>query len=78
MLAIVNNEATHGVLICGSRVGAANKIPGIRAGLCHATYSAHQGVEYNAMNILVLSARVIGVELTYEVNASISGGGVYE
>ncbi len=81
MLAIVNNEATHGVLICGSRVGAAgaaNKIPGIRAGLCHATYSAHQGVEYNAMNILVLSARVIGVELAYEVNASISGGGVYE
>ncbi|MBA2738011.1 MAG: ribose 5-phosphate isomerase B [Pyrinomonadaceae bacterium] len=69
-LAIINNEATRGVLICGSGVGAsvaANKIPGIRAGLCHDTYSAHQGVEHDAMNVLVLGARVIGVELAYEL-----------
>jgi len=55
-----------GVLICGSGVGAsvaANKIPGIRAGLCHDTYSARQGVEHDDMNMLVLGARVIGVEL---------------
>ena len=59
-------EAVSGVLICGSGVGAsvsANKIPGIRAGLCHDTYSARQGVEHDDMNILVLGARVIGVEI---------------
>lgn len=71
--AILKNEATRGVLICGSGVGAsvaANKINGIRAGLCHDTYSAHQGVEHDAMNVLVLGARVIGEELAKElVNA---------
>jgi len=59
-------QAERGVLICGSGVGAsvsANKIPGIRAGLCHDTYSARQGVEHDDMNILVLGARVIGVEI---------------
>jgi len=69
-LAIVENEAMRGVLICGSGVGAsiaANKIPGVRAGLCYDTYSAHQGVENDAMNVLVLGARVIGVELAYEL-----------
>jgi RpiB/LacA/LacB family sugar-phosphate isomerase len=60
----------RGVLICGSGVGAsvaANKLPGIRAGLCHDTYSAHQGVEHDDMNILVLGSRVIGVELAREL-----------
>lgn len=63
-----NNE--RGVLICGSGVGAsvaANKIPGARAGLCHDTYSAHQGVEHDHMNVLVLGARVIGEELAREL-----------
>jgi ribose 5-phosphate isomerase B len=61
---------TRGILICGSGVGAsiaANKIPGIRAGLCHDTYSAHQGVEHDEMNILVLGARVIGEELARDL-----------
>lgn len=59
-----------GILICGSGVGAsiaANKIPGIRAGLCHDTYSAHQGVEHDQMNVLVLGARVIGSELARDL-----------
>ncbi len=63
-------QADRGVLICGSGVGAsvaANKMPGIRAGLCHDTYSAHQGVEHDHMNVLVLGARVIGVELAREL-----------
>jgi len=54
----------------GSGVGAsvaANKIPGIRAGLCHDTYSAHQGVEHDDMNVLVLGSRVIGEELAHEL-----------
>jgi ribose 5-phosphate isomerase B len=58
------------VLVCGSGVGAsvaANKIPGIRAGLCHDTYSARQGVEHDDMNVLVLGARVIGSELAREL-----------
>jgi RpiB/LacA/LacB family sugar-phosphate isomerase len=64
------NEAERGVLVCGSGVGAsvaANKLPGIRAGLCHDTYSAHQGVEHDDMNVLVLGARVIGTELAREL-----------
>jgi RpiB/LacA/LacB family sugar-phosphate isomerase len=67
---IVDGHAERGVLICGSGVGtsvAANKIPGIRAGLCHNTYSARQGVEHDDMNVLVLGARVIGVEMAREV-----------
>lgn len=61
---------SKGILICGSGVGAsiaANKIPGIRAGLCHDSYSAHQGVEHDEMNILVLGARVIGEELARDL-----------
>ncbi|HXG53541.1 MAG TPA: ribose 5-phosphate isomerase B [candidate division Zixibacteria bacterium] len=68
--AILRGEADRGVLICGSGVGAsvaANKIPGIRAGLCHNTYAARQGVEHDDMNVLVLGARVIGVELAREL-----------
>ena len=60
----------RGVLICGSGVGAsvaANKIPGVRAGLCHDTYSAHQGVEHDHMNVLVLGGRVIGEEMAREL-----------
>jgi ribose 5-phosphate isomerase B len=61
--AIQQGTAERGILICGSGVGAsvaANKIPGIRAGLCHDVYSAHQGVEHDDMNVLVLGGRVIG------------------
>jgi ribose 5-phosphate isomerase B len=63
-------RADRGVLICGSGVGAsvaANKMPGIRAGLCHDSYSAHQGVEHDDMNVLVVGARVIGPELAREL-----------
>ena len=68
--AVVDKKAERGVLICGSGVGAsvaANKLHGIRAGLCHDTYSAHQGVEHDDMNVLVLGARVIGVALAQEL-----------
>ncbi|HEX9797955.1 MAG TPA: ribose 5-phosphate isomerase B [Anaerolineales bacterium] len=63
-------EAQRGILVCGSGVGAAiaaNKLRGIRAGLCHDTYSAHQGVEHDDMNVLTLGARVIGPALAAEL-----------
>ncbi|MDO8614497.1 MAG: ribose 5-phosphate isomerase B [Dehalococcoidia bacterium] len=63
-------EAERGILVCGSGVGAviaANKLPGIRAGLCHDTYSAHQGVEHDDMNFLCLGSRVIGEDLALEI-----------
>ncbi len=69
-LAVARGRAERGLLICGSGVGAcvaANKIPGVRAGLCHDTYSAYQGVEHDDMNVLVLGARVIGIELAREL-----------
>ena len=68
--AVLEGRADRGVLICGSGVGAsvaANKVRGIRAGLCHDTYSAHQGVEHDDMNVLVLGARVIGLALAQEL-----------
>jgi ribose 5-phosphate isomerase B len=68
--AIKQGEAPRGILICGSGVGvsvAANKVPGIRAGMCHDTYSAHQGVEHDDMNVLVLGARIIGTSLAFEL-----------
>jgi ribose 5-phosphate isomerase B len=68
--AIKDGEAPRGILICGSGVGvsiAANKIPGIRAAMCHDTYSAHQGVEHDDMNVLVLGARIVGTALAYEL-----------
>lgn len=71
-LAILRGQADRGILVCGSGVGAsvaANKIPGIRAGLCHDTYSAHQGVEHDDMNVLVLGARIIGLALARELVA---------
>jgi ribose 5-phosphate isomerase B len=58
------------VLVCGSGVGvciAANKMPGVRACMCHDTYSAHQGVEHDEMNVLVLGARIIGTALAFEL-----------
>ncbi|SRR6266699_277276 len=69
-LAVLERRADRGLVICGSGVGAsvaANKLPGIRAGLCHDTYSAHQGVEHDDMNVLVLGSRIIGVELAREL-----------
>ena len=69
-------EADRGIVICGSGVGAsvaANKLPGIRAGICHDTYSAHQGVEHDDMNVLVLGARIVGIELAREVVLSFLG-----
>jgi len=68
--AILSGVAPRGILICGSGVGvcvAANKIPGIRAGMCHDTYSAHQGVEHDDMNVIVFGARIIGAALAYEL-----------
>ena len=68
--AVASGQAERGILICGSGVGAciaANKVSGVRACLCHDTYSAHQGVEHDDMNILCLGARVIGPELAMEL-----------
>ncbi|MFZ0962720.1 MAG: ribose 5-phosphate isomerase B [Terriglobia bacterium] len=68
--AVLDGRAERGVLICGSGVGAcvaANKIPGIRAAICHDGYSAHQGVEHDDMNVLVLGSRVIGGELAKDL-----------
>ncbi len=68
--AVLEKKAERGILICGSGVGAsvaANKFPGIRAGLCHDTFSAHQGVEDDNMNVLCLGARVVGPELAKEI-----------
>ena len=67
---IQGGRAERGVLICGSGVGAsvaANKLQGIRAGLCHDTYSAHQGVEHDDMNVIVLGSRIIGPALAREL-----------
>lgn len=69
-LAIQRGEAERGILICGSGVGAsiaANKFQGVRAAICHDTYSAHQGVEHDNMNVLCMGARIIGSELALEL-----------
>jgi ribose 5-phosphate isomerase B len=74
--AVLDGKAERGVLICGSGVGAsvaANKLPGIRAGICHDTYSAHQGVEHDNMNVLVLGSRVIGVALAQDLVRAFMG-----
>jgi ribose 5-phosphate isomerase B len=68
--AVRGGDAERGILVCGSGVGAsvaANKLAGIRAGLCHDTYSAHQGVEHDDMNVLCLGSEVIGAELAAEL-----------
>ena len=71
--AIQQGKAERGILICGSGVGAcvaANKMKNIRAGLCHDTYSAHQAVEHDDINVLCLGARIIGIELAKEIIAA--------
>jgi ribose 5-phosphate isomerase B len=68
--AVARGEVERGILVCGSAVGVsivANKVPGIRAGVCHDTYSARQAVEHDDMNVLCLGERVIGVEVAREV-----------
>ena len=84
--AVRGGAADRGILICGSGVGAsvaANKMRGIRAAVCHDTYSAHQGVEHDDMNVLALGSRVIGPEPAYECGlaflaATFSGGERHE
>lgn len=79
--AILDRKGERGILICGSAVGvsiAANKFKGIRAGVCHDTYSAHQSVEHDDVNILCMGERVIGIELAKDIvyaflNAVFSG-----
>jgi len=74
--AVLDGKAERGVLICGSGVGAsvaANKLPGIRAGMCHDTYSAHQGVEHDNINVLVLGSRVVGVALAHDLLTAFMG-----
>lgn len=69
-LAVRDGKADRGILLCGSGVGAsvaANKIPGVRAGLCHDHYAAHQGVEHDDMNVLVMGGRVIGGAVALEL-----------
>lgn len=78
---VQSGEADRGIIICGSGVGAsvaANKMRGVRASVCHDTYSAHQGVEHDDMNVLCLGARIVGHELALElvkafINARFSG-----
>ena len=68
--AVTQQRAERGIVLCGSGVGAsvaANKMNGVRAGLCHDTYSAHQGVEHDDINVLVLGARIIGAALAREI-----------
>jgi ribose 5-phosphate isomerase B len=68
--AVTEGRAERGILVCGSGVGvavAANKVPGIFAGMCHDHYSAHQGVEHDGMNVLALGARIVGEALALEI-----------
>ncbi len=68
--AVQRGEAERGIILCGSGIGAsiaANKLKGIRSGVCHDTYTAHQGVEHDDMNVLAIGARVIGPELAVEI-----------
>ena len=67
--AVASGEAERGIMVCGSGVGAsvaANKVRGVRAAVCHDTYSAHQGVEHDDMNVLCLGARIVGEEVARE------------
>ena len=71
--AVADGRAERGVIVCGSGVGAsiaANKVPGVRAAVCHDTYSARQGVEHDDMNVLCVGGRIIGSELVREVVAA--------
>jgi ribose 5-phosphate isomerase B len=74
--ALRQGEADRGIIVCGSGAGvsiAANKFPGIRAAVCHDTYTAHQAVEHDDMNVLCLGARVIGAALAQDIVASFLG-----
>ncbi len=74
--AILAGQAQRGILLCGSAVGAniaANKMRGIYAGICHDTYSAHQGVEHDDMNVLCMGARILGPEPAREIVAAFLG-----
>ena len=83
--ALHGHDADRGIILCGSGVGAsmaANRIPGVRAGLCHDTYSAHQGVEHDDMNVLCLGSEIVGPSLAAElvrafVAARFDGGDRY-
>ena len=71
--AVAMGEADRGIVLCGSGVGAcvaSNKIRGVRASVCHDTYSAHQGVEHDDLNVLCLGARVIGIEVATEITVA--------
>lgn len=73
---VASGEAARGILVCGSGIGvnvAANKVPGVRASVCHDTYSARQGVEHDAMNVLCVGARILGSELIAEIVRSFLG-----
>ena len=68
--AVVSGETERAIILCGSGVGAsvaANKVPGVRAAVCHDVYSAHQGVEHDDMNVLCIGARVVGIEVAKEL-----------
>lgn len=70
---VAKGEVQRGIVICGSGVGgsvAANKIRGVRAAVCHDTYSAHQGVEHDDLNVLCLGGRIVGIELATEIVTS--------
>ncbi len=74
--AVLDGKAERGVLVCGSGVGASvavNKLPGIRGGMCHDTYSAHQGVEHDDINVLVLGSRVVGIALASDLVKAFMG-----
>lgn len=67
---VISGNVDRGILLCGSGVGAciaANKIKGVYAAICHDTYSAHQGVEHDSMNVLCLGGRIVGIELVKEI-----------
>lgn len=73
---VAAGNVERGLLVCGSGVGAsiaANKVVGVRAAMCHDTYSAHQGVEHDDMNVLCVGARIIGIEIAREVVVSFLG-----
>jgi ribose 5-phosphate isomerase B len=68
--AVLEGRCERGIMVCGSGVGAAVaacKLPGIRASVCHDTYSAHQGVEHDDMNVLTMGSRVVGDQLAFEI-----------
>jgi ribose 5-phosphate isomerase B len=74
--AVASGEVSKGIIVCGSGVGAsvaANKLAGVRAGVCHDTYSAHQGVEHDDVNVLCLGSRVVGIELAKELVSAFLG-----